>query len=405
MKKFTWLGSLMVLFALALAACGGGAPECSDAIGCVEVAPDEPIRIAYMLTTSGATAFLGEDSIGGIEIAISERGEVKGHSIELVGEDSGCSAEGGQTAAQAVASDTTIVGVIGTNCSSAATAAIQTISEAGLSMLSPSNTAPALTDADGTWQPGYFRTAHNDLFQGRIAAEFVYNELGARSVATLHDGSPYADQLQQVFADTFESLGGTVTAREAVNVGDTDMNAVLTSIASGGPEVLYFPIFEPEANFVAAQSQDVPGLENTILMGADASLTASFAPDTGEAVIGMYQSGPFVSGAEYDAFLASWESQIGGVPPSGFHAFAYDGTNILLDAIDSVAVEGTDGSLSIGRQALRDAITGTSGFAGLSGNLSCGETGDCATGEALAVFQITEAEVGGSFPPAAIWNP
>ena len=124
MKKFTWLGSLMVLFALALAACGGGAPECSDAIGCVEVAPDEPIRIAYMLTTSGATAFLGEDSIGGIEIAISERGEVKGHGIELVGEDSGCSAEGGQTAAQAVASDTTIVGVIGTNCSSAATAAV-----------------------------------------------------------------------------------------------------------------------------------------------------------------------------------------------------------------------------------------------------------------------------------------
>jgi len=405
MKKFTWLGSLMVLVALAVAACGGGAPECSDAIGCVEVAPDEPIRIAYMLTTSGATAFLGEDSIGGIEIAISERGEVKGHSVELVGEDSGCSAEGGQTAAQAVASDTTIVGVIGTNCSSAATAAIQTISEAGLSMISPSNTAPALTDADGTWQPGYFRTAHNDLFQGRIAAEFVYNELGARSVATLHDGSPYADQLQQVFADTFESLGGTVTAREAVNVGDTDMNAVLTSIASGSPEVLYFPIFEPEANFVAAQSQDVPGLENTTLMGADASLTASFAPDTGEAVLGMYQSGPFVSGAEYDAFLASWEAQIGGVPPSGFHAFAYDGTNILLDAIDAVAQEGTDGTLSIGRQALRDAISGTSGFAGLSGNLTCGETGDCATGEALAVFQISAEEVAGNFPPEAIWTP
>ncbi len=405
MKKFLWLSSLMVVTAMALAACGGGAPACEDPIGCVEVAPDEPIRIAYMLTTSGATAFLGEDSIGGIEIAVSDRGEIKGHTIELVGEDSGCSAEGGQTAAQAVASDTTIVGVIGTNCSSAATAAIQTISEAGLSMISPSNTAPALTDADGTWQPGYFRTAHNDLFQGRIAAEFVYNELGARSVATIHDGSPYADQLQEVFASTFVELGGTVTAQEAVNVGDTDMNAVLTSIASGSPEVLYFPIFEPEANFVAAQSQDVPGLEDTILMGADASLTASFAPDTGDAVVGMYQSGPFVSGDAYDEFLAKWADQIGGVPPSGFHAFAYDGTNMLLDAIDSVAQEGSDGTLSIGRQAIRDALTSTSGFNGLSGNLSCGETGDCATGEALAVFEITQDEIDGNFPPTAIWTP
>ena len=243
------------------------------------------------------------------------------------------------------------------------------------------------------------------MFQGRIAAEFVYNELGARSVATIHDGSPYADQLQEVFASTFVELGGTVTAQEAVNVGDTDMNAVLTSIASGSPEVLYFPIFEPEANFVAAQSQDVPGLEDTILMGADASLTASFAPDTGDAVVGMYQSGPFVSGDAYDEFLAKWADQIGGVPPSGFHAFAYDGTNMLLDAIDSVAQEGSDGTLSIGRQAIRDALTSTSGFNGLSGNLSCGETGDCATGEALAVFEITQDEIDGNFPPTAIWTP
>jgi len=54
-------------------------------------------------------------------------------------------------------------------------------------------------------------------------AHYVYDELGLRTAATIHDGSPYANQLQQVFAEMFESPGGTITAQEAVNWGDTDM--------------------------------------------------------------------------------------------------------------------------------------------------------------------------------------
>lgn len=407
MKKFTVLLAMLLLATYALAACNtAAAPECTDAIGCVEIAPDEPIRIGYMLTISGATAFLGEDSRGAIEIAIDDRGgELLGHPLELTGADSGCSAEGGQTAAQQIASDTSIVGVIGTNCSGSATSALPIISEAGLVMISPSNTAPALTDADQTWLPGYFRTAHNDLFQGRIAAEFAYNELGARSAATIHDGSPYADQLQRVFAQTFEELGGTVTAQEAVNVGDTDMNAVLTNIASGSPDLLYFPIFTPEGPFIVAQSTNVSGLEDTILMGADGLLVENFAPDSGPAAEGMYLSGPYIEGTRYDEFLAKWDAKFGGAPPSGFHAFAYDGTNMLLDAIESVAVQGDDGTLLIGRQALRDYMTGISGFDGLSGRLACTPTGDCATGEALGIFEITAEEVNGNFPPPIAWTP
>ena len=124
-------------------------------LGVIEIAEGDPIRLAYMLILSGPVAFLGEDSVGGVEIAVADRGELLGHEIELVAEDSQCSAEGGQTAAQAVAADAdSIVGVIGTNCSSAATAALPIISEAGLTMISSSATAPALTNADETYLPG-----------------------------------------------------------------------------------------------------------------------------------------------------------------------------------------------------------------------------------------------------------
>ncbi len=417
-KRILLFLSLLLAAGLVLSACQQAPSfECTDPIGCVDIAPDDPVHIAYMLTISGATAFLGEDSLGGIEIAIDDRGgQLLGHDILLTGEDSGCSAEGGQTAATKVASDPTIVGVIGTNCSSAMTAAMNTISGAGLTILSPSNTAPALTIEGQTWQPGYFRTCHTDLFQGAVAAEFAYNELGARTAATIHDGSPYADQLQQVMADRFVELGGTVTFAGAVNVGDTDMRTILTSVAADSPDVLYFPIFEPEGPFIVAQSSEIAGLENTILIGADGLLVASFPGNAGANAEGMYLSGPFVSGSTYDDFLAKWDAKYGGAPPSGFHAFAYDGTNILLDAIEQVAVQDEDGTLHIPRQALRDAVASVSDYTGLTGKLDCREKdfgpdigiskGDCATGEALGVFQITGEEINNAkWPPEVVYTP
>jgi branched-chain amino acid transport system substrate-binding protein len=416
-RLFAVLAALLVASML-LTACGGAKFECTDAIGCVDVAPGDPIHIAYMLTISGATSYLGEDSKGAIEIAIDDRGgKLLDHDISLTGEDSGCSAEGGQTAATKVAADPSIIGVIGTNCSSAATAALPTISSAGLVMISSSNTAPALTLEGETWQPGYYRICHTDLFQGSVAAEYAYNELGARTLATIHDGSPYADQLQSVMAGRFKQLGGTVTFQGAVNVGDTDMRAVLTTVAADSPDVLYFPIFEPEGDFIVAQSSEIAGLENTTLMGADGLLSDSFPENAGPNVVGMYLSGPYVSGAAYDDFLAKWKTKFGGVPPSGFHAFAYDGTNILFDAIEKVAVVDSDGTVHVGRQALRDAITGVTDYKGLTGTLSCGpkdfssfgitnaDHGDCGTGSALGIFQITQAELDGNWPPPVVWTP
>ncbi len=107
----------------------------------------------------------------------------------------------------------------------------------------------------------------------------------------------------------------------------------------------------------------------------------------------------------YDDFLAKWDAKFGGAPPSGFHAHAYDATNMLMNSIEAVAQVGEDGTILIGRQALRDALTGISGFGGVTGTLTCGETGDCATGEALAVFELTEAELDGNWPPAPVYQP
>ena len=409
---FTLFGLLVTFGAPALADA-----HCMDELGCVEVGPDEPIVIGSMLILSGPYAVLGEDSQGGVELAIlAHDSMLLGRDIELVVEDSQCSAEGGQAAAQRLAADETIVGIVGTSCSGAAQGAMPIVSEAGMLMISPSNTSPYLTnddlDAGGTYFPGYFRTAHNDLFQGAMGARFAVEVLKAGSLATIHDGDPYTEGLAVVMANTFAGLNGEVVFQGAVSKGDTDMTAILTEIAASGPDILYFPVFLGTSEFIADQLADTPGLENTKMMTADGSFAIDFVTNTGDAALGVYMTGPAVSGERYDAFLQVWDEEFGGQPPSGFHAHAYDATNLLLNAVEAVAEEADDGSLLIGRQALRDAVAAVENYEGLTGTLTCQEEspykGDCATGTALAVFEITEAQFSdeeGNWPPPIVWTP
>jgi branched-chain amino acid transport system substrate-binding protein len=260
-------------------------------------------------------------------------------------------------------------------------------------MISPSNTAPSLTNPDLSWKPGYLRSCHNDTVQGAAMAIYVYEELGVRTAATIHDGSPYADQLQQVFADTFAGLGGTITYQGAVNEGDTDMRPILTTIAVDEPEFIYYPIFIDEGAFITVQAGEVAGLESTILAGADGMMSPDFIEAAGEAAEEMYISGPDLAFDNELAqrFLADHLEMYGEDPISAFHAHAYDAANMLFAAIEAVAVQDDDGTLHIGRQALRDALYATADFEGITGTLNCDQYGDCADPR-IAVNQITDGE-------------
>jgi branched-chain amino acid transport system substrate-binding protein len=373
--------------------------ECTDPKGCVTVAASDPVRVGWMMVVSGADATLGLDSRYGAEIAAEDRGTIAGHPIELVGEDDLCSAEGGQTAAQKMSADSKLTAVVGTSCSSAARAAIPVMCGAGIPMVSASNTAPDLTADD---RPAdywcYMRTAHNDKVQGAAMAEFAYGA-GFRKAATVHDGSLYAEQLQQVFADKFKELGGEIVAQEAIGPQDTDMKPMLTRVAAAGPEFLYLPIFVAAGGQITKQAKEVPGMEDVQLAGADGVFTADFLRAAGDAALGMNHSSPDFSlfGEAYPAFLEKYKAKEPAAPLSAFHAHAYDAFNIIANGIEAVAQKCDDGSLLIGKQALRDAMIGTANWSGITGNLSCTLTGDCADPK-IAVYEVMSAD-------PDTWNP
>ena len=369
-------------------------------LGVVTVEAGDAIQIRSLQSITGDTASFGLPIDRAAYIAVDDFGPVHGFDVDLGASlDDLCSNDGGQAAAQIIVADEDVVGVLGTSCSGAAVAAAPLITNAGMVLISGGNTSPALTSnlvgvAGPNHVRGYYRTAHNDLYQGAAMADFVFNELGFSTAAAIHDGDPYTQGLAQAFSDAYEELGGSVTGFSAVNKEDTDMIPVLTEIAAGSPEALFFPIFQPAGDFVADQAPGVPGLEDTILLAADGLLNANYLPLP--QTRGMYFSGPDQrfgenvnesTGKTAEDFVAAYESEYGEVPSSAFWAHGYDATTLLLEAIKAASwIE--DEHLMIDRQGVREFLYDLRGYSGIIGTINCDDFGDCGAAKITVVQNL-----------------
>jgi branched-chain amino acid transport system substrate-binding protein len=406
-RWFKALGLVAVLSIVA-AACasdtggdntGNGGVDCATVeFGCVEVGADEAIDLGASQVISGADATLGQDQVNALHLAIDhldgtfdqKDGTLLDHPVKLTVEDDLCSAEGGQTAGQALAADASIVAVVGTSCSSSALGVEDTIlGDKGVLLISGSNTSPALTDPS-LHNPFYARTAHNDRIQGAIVAEFsLGDDVGAKTAATIADESPYTQGLVGAFEANFKDGGGTLTGSEQVDSEDTDFKPVLRSLAEGNPDVLYFPIFVAACTLVMKQAADI--MPDTTLIVSDGCLSSDTLKNAGKAADGVWASSPDLSAFQTNEFysgefIPAYKEAFGSAPLSVFHAHSYDAANVVFDAIEKVAIDNGDGSLSIPRQKLRDAVFATSGYQGVTGTITCLDTGDCATDVTIGMF-------------------
>lgn len=368
----------------------------TDPIGVIRVPKGAPIVIGGYWVLSGPDTALGLDEERGVKVAIADLGgKLLGHPIKLDAEDAQCNAEGGQTAATKLASTPNMVIVLGPACSSAATPGAPILWQSGLVDIDTAATAPALTAADR--KPAYdglVRTVFSDSDQGAADANYIWNVLKLKRAVAVHDGSPYAQQLANVFAKAFKKYGGQVLSTEAIAPTDVDMHPVLTRIASEKPDIIYMPIFVAAAAQILRQSKDVPGLGHTKLYGGASLMAPDLIEAAGPSVVGFDIGYPDISpeamGKNYPKLLAEYKSMFGEAPISGFHANAYDAMMLAAKAIQAVAKTDANGNLFIGKKALHDAVYATR-FDGMSGPIACDAHGECSKFKP-AVYEYTNAD-------------
>ena len=380
--RFSAIIAVLVVAVMLLTACGTAAAQpaaCkSDAFGCAVIKSGQTIKIGMGAPMTGDNAAFGQDISQGAKIAMTDAGQLNGFSFELVAQDDGGTAEGGAAVANKLVSDPTVVAIEGHIFSGATKAAIPIYEKAGLPMMSPSATNPDLTKQGSKV---FNRLVFTDAFQGKSAAEYLFNNLKVKQLAVIHDGQAYGQGLAQVVNDTFTSLGGTVVAFQAITPGESDYSAVLADIASKKPQAIFYGGYTAEA-VVLVNELKQSGLEGVTFFGDDGTFGQDFLDRTGANGEGAYATSliPAASDAKnkFDAaYKTAYGTEAGKLSP--YTWTAYDAGAVLVKAIKDVAVLGSDGSLYVPRGALVAAVRGLKDYQGLAGVVTCDATGECAS--------------------------
>lgn len=413
------IGVSLLLGAAGLSACGGAEErsldeECANS-ACVEIGPKDPIRLGALLWLDTLDEETGRDSLRGVELAVDYLdwdldgidGDLFGHRVVIETADDGCDPVAGSVgAARLLARGNGLIGAVGTTCSSSALGAADGVfAAAGLPLISPSNTAPALTEP-GKHAATYLRTAPNDRIQGEVDANFARLGLRSQRAATIATPTPYPAALAAVFAEAYRSSGGEIVATASFEVG-TPADAAVAEVAAAAPDVVFVPVQTTEAcSGTIARIRAEPRLAGARIITADGCLTsgtlATLGRDPGPPV---YASGPDANTVKKNPFytqqlLPAYTALYGTEPPGVWHPHAFDATTLLFDAVRRAAQVRDDGSIRIVKRDLMRALRLAGGFEGVSGTLECRVTGDCAQSARIAVYASPAWPVAGGDPNA-----
>lgn len=319
------LNALLVaaMAALALGGCGKHDGTASNIIKIGSVAP-----------LTGPQAHLGKDNENGARLAVDEinaagltLGGKKMH-IDLLSEDDQADPKTATTVAQKLV-DSGIVGVIG-HLNSGSTIPASTIyHDAGIPQISPSATAIAYT------AQGYntaFRVMTNDEQQGHVLGQYAVNKLGAKKIAIIDDRTAYGQGLADEFAKAAKAAGADIVGREYTTDKSTDFMAILTSIKSKAPDLVFFGGMDPQAGPMAKQMKQL-GL-TAQLLGGDGMQTPEFIKLAGADAEGAIASNP---GLTLDAmpggkaFREKFTARFG--PIQNYAPYAYDAVYVMVEAM------------------------------------------------------------------------
>ncbi|MGE6917287.1 branched-chain amino acid ABC transporter substrate-binding protein [Achromobacter kerstersii] len=292
----------------------------------------QTIKIGVVGPTTGAVTQYGDMVREGVDTAIERinaAGGVNGKKLEAVVIDDGCEPKQGPVAANRVV-NSKIGFVVGHVCSGATIAAADIYNNEGVVMVTPSATAPAVTD--GKNYEFIFRTIGRDDQQGPAAAKFVLEKIKPKKAAVLHDKQSYGQGIATAVKNDLEKGGVPVAIFEGVNAGDSDYSAVITKLKSQGVDFVYYGGYHPEMGLLLRQAAE-QGVKAK-WMGPEGAGNPDINAIAGDSVEGMLLTLPadFTQNAANADIVKSFEAKkrnAGGA----FQMTAYTATQVIADGI------------------------------------------------------------------------
>jgi len=366
----------------------------ADEFGCAKIEPGQTVKIGMSAPMSGGDASFGIDAQNSGQLAAADACPFAGFSFEVLNEDDAGTAEGGAAVANKFVADQTVVAVAGHQFSGASFAAEPIYAAAGIPMLSPSATNPGLTEMGSKV---FNRVPFTDKTQAEVISDYMYNTMGIRKLALMHDSQDYGKGLAELTQTAFTALGGEVVELIGVTTKEADYSPVLSTIAAKSPDAIYFGGYTQDGSVIANQMKTT-GLENAAFVGCDGTYGVDFVNRAGANAEGTIHTVPrAVEASEAQARLDACYLEKAGKPVFELSPYSYnnyDAPMALIESVKQVALLGDDGSLYVPRGALVTTVRGLKDYKGVGNVITCNEVGEC-----NALGMIIMKVVDGEFVP------
>jgi branched-chain amino acid transport system substrate-binding protein len=322
------------------------------------IAADE-IKVGIMVPTTGPEAPYGTDMENAILLAVSEinaRGGILGKNVITTTSDEACDPQLASSAAgRLVAED--VVAVVGGYCSPATAPTLKIFGDAGVPIVIPVADSSKLIGAN----PGNGFQINSTGIDQAITAVNFFKEKKIRKLAIIHQRDNYSKELAILTEKKWKAMGHEVVAVEVIAKGEQDLSALMTRLKNKAPDAVFWTAYYADGALLIKQLRQ-SGVSKLIAVG-DGSNSPKLMEIAGKTAEGVFCfSKPMI---EYlpaaKAFGDSYRKKFN-QEPGPYSALAYDGMNLLADAI--IRAGAAD------KAAIAKALKETKEFKGIAGPIS-----------------------------------
>lgn len=208
-------------------------------LGGAAAAADD-VKLGVLFEVTGPIANFVPPLLDSVKLAVdqvnAQGGILGGGTLSFVVADSQGTPQGAIDGATKLVNVEGVPAIVGALTSGGTIAAAQSVAvPAGVTMLSPTATAPSITDMDD--KDLLFRLVPSDAYQGLVLARLVLDQ-GLDRVALTYANNDYAVGIAGTFRDSYLRLGGTLTADQVHEEKKASYRSELATLAQGDPQAL-----------------------------------------------------------------------------------------------------------------------------------------------------------------------
>ncbi len=260
-----------------LSACGLGGDNASSGSN-----DSDTVNIGVLYPKTGQYAEYGKMFQQGFDLAVEKvnaDGGVDGKTLGLKYYDTQSDAKQDASVAPKIASDSSIIAVVGDYASPASAAASPTFQQAGLVHYGFNNSAPTFTDTgDHVWTPqigqDVYQTANADIVAQK-----------AKKISVVYIENDWGKQAYEYFKEEVEKKGVEIVYESSYLADSTDLSPILIPARDAEPDAVVDIGYGPDGALVLNTLRDKLGYTGEFFGGQETDEFLELAGDNAEGTI------------------------------------------------------------------------------------------------------------------------